>query len=30
LNGEPRAQVRLAFVQGPDGEVIEFLNSKEL
>jgi glyoxylase I family protein len=30
LGGEPPAQVRIAFVTGPNGEVIEFLNSEQL
>jgi len=30
LGGEPPAEVRIAFVAGPNGEVIEFLNSAQL
>lgn len=30
LGGEPPAEVRIAFVTGPNGEVIEFLHSAQL
>jgi len=30
LGGDPPAEVRIAFVTGPNGEVIEFLNSEQL
>ena len=30
LGGDPPAEVRIAFVTGPNGEVIEFLNSGQL
>ena len=30
LGGEPPAEVRIAFISGPNGEVIEFLNSDQL
>jgi len=30
LAGEPPAEVHIAFVTGPNGEVIEFLNSDQL
>src|SRR5690242_17127221 len=30
LVGEPPAEVRIAFVTGPNGEVIEFLRSEQL
>lgn len=30
LNGEPPAEVQIAFVTGPNGEVIEFLRSEQL
>lgn len=30
LGGEPPAEVHIAFVTGPNGEVIEFLNSDQL
>ena len=30
LGGEPVAEVHIAFVTGPNGEVIEFLNSQQL
>ena len=30
LGGDPPAEVRIAFVTGPNGEVIEFLNSQQL
>ena len=30
LGGTPPAEVRIAFVTGPNGEVIEFLNSAQL
>lgn len=30
LGGEPSAEVQVAFVTGPNGEVIEFLKSEEL
>lgn len=30
LGGEPPAEVRIAFVTGPNGEVIEFLKSEQL
>ena len=30
LGGEPPAEVRIAFVTGPNGEVIEFLQSDQL
>ena len=30
LEGEPPAEVHIAFVVGPSGEVIEFLNSAQL
>jgi glyoxylase I family protein len=30
LGGEPPAEVYIAFVTGPNGEVIEFLNSDQL
>jgi glyoxylase I family protein len=30
LAGDPPAEVRIAFVTGPNGEVIEFLNSDQL
>jgi catechol 2,3-dioxygenase-like lactoylglutathione lyase family enzyme len=30
LGGEPPAEVRIAFVTGPNGEVIEFLRSEQL
>ena len=30
LGGEPPAEVRIAFITGPNGEVIEFLNSERL
>ena len=29
LGGDPPAEVRIAFVTGPNGEVIEFLNSAQ-
>jgi catechol 2,3-dioxygenase-like lactoylglutathione lyase family enzyme len=30
LGGEPPAEVQIAFVTGPNGEVIEFLRSEQL
>jgi hypothetical protein len=30
LAGEPPAEVQIAFVTGPNGEVIEFLKSDQL
>jgi hypothetical protein len=30
LGGEPPAEVQIAFVTGPNGEVIEFLKSDQL
>ena len=30
LGGDPPAEVRIAFVTGPNGEVIEFLKSEQL
>ncbi|HUB12259.1 MAG TPA: VOC family protein [Acetobacteraceae bacterium] len=30
LNGTPAAEVQIAFVTGPNGEVIEFLKSEQL
>ena len=30
LGGEPPAEVHIAFITGPNGEVIEFLNSEQL
>jgi catechol 2,3-dioxygenase-like lactoylglutathione lyase family enzyme len=30
LGGEPPAEVQIAFVTGPNGEVIEFLKSEQL
>jgi len=30
LGGDPPAEVRIAFVTGPNGEVIEFLRSEQL
>ena len=30
LAGEPPAEVHIAFVDGPNGEVIEFLKSDQL
>jgi glyoxylase I family protein len=30
LGGEPPAEVRIAFITGPNGEVIEFLKSERL
>ena len=30
LGGEPPAEVRIAFITGPNGEVIEFLKSDQL
>ena len=30
LGGEPPTEVRIAFVNGPNGEVIEFLNSAQI
>jgi hypothetical protein len=30
LGGDPPAEVRIAFVAGPNGEVIEFMQSEQM